>query len=263
MTTQLPGQTFRQLLRAELTKRTESNSGYSLRAFARAIDVSPSSLSMVMGAKCPVTMGFIEKVGHRLKLGSKEIMNQQMSLLKEKVNLEQEREFENIDQDRFQIIKDWYHYAILNLMRTKDFKAKPHWIAKRLGISLGQAQSAIENLKAAQFLEIKDGQWIDKSSGFTTHLNNKKYSEAAKQNQQQLFHLAAAAIENVDFQVRNHTGSTIAVAKEELDEIKDFITLFRKEFIQRFDKSKDADEVYHLSVGLFPLTKSQFKGEPQ
>jgi uncharacterized protein (TIGR02147 family) len=227
-----------------------------LRSFAKQLGVSPSGLSKVMGAKTPVTLSFVEKVGERLKLNAVEIQQEQINLLNEKNQISLHlKNFEMIDLDQITLIKDWYHYAILNLMRTKEFKQNPSWIAKKLGITLGEIQSAVERLEKVGLLKIEKGIWVDVSSKFTSHTNNKKFSEAAKQNQMQLFDKARLAIEEVDFKNRNHTGTSLAISLKDLDKAKELITKFRRQFAATFDKESGADEVYHLSVALFPLTK--------
>jgi uncharacterized protein (TIGR02147 family) len=253
---QIPGKHFREFLRNELKVRSDRNPGFSLRAFAKFIGASPSGLSMVMGGKKPVTLDFIEKVANRLELDNRELQNHQIYLLSEKSNLKGKlQDFQFIDEDTFATIKDWYHYAILNLMRTKTFKPSQSWIAKRLGISLGEVQSAVERLQNVGILKIKNGKWADTSGLFTSHTNNKKANEAARLNQIQLFEKAQNAIETVDFSKRNHTGVTIAMNTSDLVKAKEFITDFRKKFMQTFDQKKDADSVYHFGVALFPLTK--------
>jgi len=165
------------------------------------------------------------------------------------------KDFEFIDEDRFAIIKEWYHYGILNLMRTKDFQAKPAWVARRLGISLPEVQSAIDKLQRVGLLQIKNGKWIDTSSTFTSHANNKRTTEAARENQKTLFTKALAAIENDTFEKRSHSGTTVAIALKDIPAAREAITKFRKDFMRQFDKSEGADEVYHLSVALFSLSK--------
>lgn len=252
------GSDFREYLRCELSRRSKQNPQYSLRSFALSLGVSASGLSMILSGKTPVTLTFIEKASTKLKLGSDDIQRFQLQLLMQRTNQQvKTKEFEVIDVNTFAVIKEWYHYAILNLMRTKGFQPKASWIAKRLGITLPDVQTAIENLQAVGLLKIQNGKWIDSSSKFTSHTNNKKFSEAARQNQVALFTKAKESIENDDFVKRNHTGTTIAISLSDLEAAKEMITKFRKEFMNRFDQETDADEVYHLGVGLFPLSKKK------
>lgn len=40
-----------------------------------------------------------------------------------------------LDDKTFSIIKDWYCLAIREMLRLKDFKEDPKWIAKRMALS--------------------------------------------------------------------------------------------------------------------------------
>ena len=57
-------------------------------------------------------------------------------------NNSDEADFAPLDLDAFQVISDWYHYAILELASTKDCKASPSYISDRLGIPSDQASHA-------------------------------------------------------------------------------------------------------------------------
>jgi transcriptional regulator with XRE-family HTH domain len=257
MTLNTAGYEFRVFLRGELKSRMEFNKSYSLRAFAKSLDVSPSNLSMILNGKTPVSLKFIDNIGSKLNLEKEKIYEYQLGLLKEKSGDQGLNDFEFIESSRFKIIKNWYHYAILNLMRVKGFSQSTSWISKRLKISINEVQIAIENLQKAKFINDISGKWVDTSSSYTSHTNNKKSSEYAKENQLQLFSKAHSAINDVNFEYRNHTGVTIAININDLDEAKEFITKFRKQFIKKFDKEADADEVYHLSLALFPLSHNK------
>lgn len=253
----VPGTKFREILRTRLKEKMQTNPSYSLRAFAKNLGISPSGLSMMMNGKTPITLSSISKIGMKLNFSHQEIEDLQMSLLTEKnFTVMKVKDFEVIDSDRFELIKEWYHYGILNLMRTKGFQQKPAWIAKRLGITITDVQSAVERLEKVGLIKIENGVWVDISSKFTSHTNNKQYSEAAKKNQIQLFTKALDCIEKVDFTNRNHTGTTIAISVKDLDRAKERITKFRKQFMAEFDREMNADEVYHISVALFPLTSN-------
>ncbi len=254
------GYDFRVFLRDELKTRMENNRSYSLRAFAKSLEISPSNLSMILNGRTPVSLKFIDNIGGKLSLEKEKIYEYQFALLKEKNGDQNLNNFEYIESSRFKIIKDWYHYAILNLMRVKGFVQSANWISKRLQISVNEAQMAIENLQKAKFLKVVSGQWVDTSNLYTSHTNNKRANKYAKENQIQLFTKAFEAINDVSFEDRNHTGVTIAFNTSDLEEAKEFITKFRKQFINKFDKKTSADEVYHLSLALFPLSNKK-RGE--
>jgi plasmid maintenance system antidote protein VapI len=66
---------FRTYLRAELIKRTKHNPKYSLRAFARSLNVQSGFLSKILLGQRRVTEATVQKFGVKLGLSPREIEN--------------------------------------------------------------------------------------------------------------------------------------------------------------------------------------------
>lgn len=64
---------FRQFLADELNRRTQSTPRYSLRAFARHLDVDSSFLSKILNGKRTVTLRTIRMFGERLNLPTQDL----------------------------------------------------------------------------------------------------------------------------------------------------------------------------------------------
>ncbi|MES2768244.1 MAG: DUF4423 domain-containing protein [Bdellovibrionota bacterium] len=226
-----------------------------MRAFARQLDVSPAILSLVLNGKKSVTLNLIEKTGLKLDLSLQDIGDHQLDLIREKSGLSvNHKSYDQISEDRFNLIQDWYHYAILNLMRTKNFVPSAKWISKRLSIPLMEVQSAIERLQRVNLLKISKNKWEDLSNKFTTHVNDERTSEARKRNQIQFLEKSVSSIKNIKLEERDNSGLTLAIKTKDINKMKKLISRFRKQFHEQFDTIKDGDEVYQLSVALFPLT---------
>lgn len=65
---------YRQILKSELEQRKERNDGYSLRAFAKYLDVSPSCLSEIFSGKRHLPMHKVANVLEKLGI-SGEVAN--------------------------------------------------------------------------------------------------------------------------------------------------------------------------------------------
>ncbi|MNJ92610.1 hypothetical protein D3C87_102830 [compost metagenome] len=64
---------FRQFLEDELARRSQNSPRYSLRAFARHLEVDSSFLSKILNGKRTVTMRTIRMFGERLNLQNEEL----------------------------------------------------------------------------------------------------------------------------------------------------------------------------------------------
>ena len=244
---------FRKYLQTELLQRCKKNPSYSLRAFAKSLDVDPSTLSKILKGKRPLGSKLIVQLGARcgLKPGDlKPYFQDEVA-----AGSTPSHSFEQIALDRFAIIADWYHFAILELMTVKGFEPSAKWIARSLGISVVEANMAIERLQRAGFIEIgKDGKWRDISSGATTTIGPDMASAAHRHFQEQILAKAIEAISTVPLEERESSGAVMAIDRSKLPEARALITKFRRQLAKLLATDKDGDDVYNLSVALFPLT---------
>lgn len=247
---------FRSLLQETLVERCRHNPNYSLRSFARSLQVEPSALSQMINGKRPIT----EKM--KLRLGSALGLSvEQLKRLPTSEDIDAVRaapEFQQMTLDAFAVISDWYHYAILELTYVDGFKSDALWISQRLGITKSEANIAIERLLRLGLMK-KDakGRWIDASeNGEITHLTPEVSSDAARKYQCQLLEISKRTVQEVPLSKRNHTSATMCFDPEDLKVAIDAITKFRRNFARDFQPKK-AKDVYQLQISFFPLTKQQ------
>lgn len=143
---------YRKALNDKLVERIRKNPKYSLRAFARAIEVDASILSKVLRGERYFSEELAIRVLDRIDLSYEEREWFLSSLARARVEaglrrsspaqkrrlaeLARERSREltrELTIDQFKIVADWYHYAILELTRVEGFRNEPAWIAGRLG----------------------------------------------------------------------------------------------------------------------------------
>ncbi|MGE3973732.1 MAG: TIGR02147 family protein [Bdellovibrionales bacterium] len=250
---------FRRLLQEELVSRCRSNPNYSLRAFARSLNIEPSALSQILSSKRPLT----EKM--KLRLGS--VLGLSVHELNKIPNNEITKgsivPFQHQTLDAFSVISDWYHYAILELTYLKSFEPNAQWVSRRLGITKTEAKIAVERLMRLDLLqEMPDGTWKDISeNGNLSHLTNDMTSSAARKYQCQLLEISKKAVQEVPLLQRNHTSATFAFKSQDMERAKKRITEFRRSFAQEFYNKEESDEVYQIQISFFPLTNTS-KKEP-
>ncbi len=68
-----PTQDFRSYLKSELEKRCQKNNQFSLRGFARLLEIEPSSLSKILNGKRRITASMFERLAKKLNLSPEEI----------------------------------------------------------------------------------------------------------------------------------------------------------------------------------------------
>ena len=188
----------RQLLQSELARRCDKNPGYSQRAFARALGISHTVLSLVLSGKRPLSKGAIIKVADALALDPTERERLVSSRRKAVVALPIAPGPEDtrwLSLDSFAVISDWYHLAILSLLELPRAKFEARWIAARLGISQVQAKLAVERLKRLGLVE-RTGQGRWKQAGKPIRMDNALSTAATRKYHRQLLEKAVESLEN-------------------------------------------------------------------
>lgn len=239
---------FRALLLREFSIRQSKNPRYSLRGFAKALQLSPSSLSAILRRKRKASPAMIQRVGSELGLGPTEIATY--------VKTSGEVVFQEIPAEVYEKIADWYHYAILELTKVKGFQPSVGYVALKLGISVSEAKSAVDRLVQVGLLEVTSRSWKDISLlGNATNLNTKITTASKRKLQRQLLEKGIDALEKTPFEFRLNNSSTVAINKKDLPEARERIVKFYRKLLADLEETRTATDVYNLSIAFFPLTK--------
>ncbi len=258
-------QDFRLYLQNEFLTRCRKNERYTLSAFARFLGMDISTLAKVLKGQRPIRGQAIKKLGMKLGLNPFQIAEFEKvsprSNAKNKTD-ETPSNYQQLTLDAFQVISDWYHYAILELIQLPHFKGDVAWIAKTLKITPAEVQIATERLLRLELIEITpEGKWIDQSSGHTTTLGSNFTASAFKNLQRQILEKAIKALDEVPFEKRSQTSLTMAINPDRIPAAKKKIIEFQRE-LNRFlgeGARTENDEVYHMSLSLYPVSFVQNK----
>ena len=127
----MSAQTFVQkILQKHLIRSQAKNPTYSIRSFARRLEISPSALSEILNGKRKISLQMAKRLLLKTSANAKE-MEQALRLFKGSSKTEEKETngFEEISLQQFNIIADWYHFAILSLAETDDFRDEPEWLS--------------------------------------------------------------------------------------------------------------------------------------
>lgn len=250
------------ILKTKMLELQNRNSSFSLRSFARRLNISSGALSDILQGKRKVSRKKALEIVDRLSLTPEEL--QKVFADYEVSNLQNEDssltpiEYLRLSSDQFESIADWVHFAILSLMKTKEFRSDSEWIAQRLGLTAERVDEALERLFRLGIVttNIQTGALERKVSNLQTSedILNLSIQRAHLDN----LRIAEDALLNVGVEDRDYSLYTLALNKKNLPEIKKMIRDFQDELSRRFT-SDDMDEVYRFSTQMFPLTKLERK----
>jgi len=248
---------FKAFLQRELIRRCKSNPRYSLRAFARTLKLDSSYLSKVLQGRRSVTEGLIERVRDALALSPAQVETFKQRIPKPaKQGSVPVIPFDQVALDTFHLISDWYHFAILELTTIQGFSPNTKWIAGALDLPVPLVQSAVDRLARLGMLTFSEDGTSFRSSGNHTTVGNPFTASAFRKLQKDVLELALRALEEVPLDRRDQSSITLAIDSTRLAEAKVRIQQFRREITGFLNTSSDLDSVYHLTVSLYPVTKS-------
>lgn len=258
------------ILQEELNRRIRLNSQYSLRSFAKQLDIDASLLSKILQNTRPLSPVNAVKVLERIQLAPNEKILFWESYVKSReetygqfdpeanrlvgTNKEEENK---IDHDLFQTITEPHHYAIVELTRLKNFKYDFAWIGKTVGVSPLEAEEAIERLLSIGLLR-KDGKKLVRAPGRVTTKDKSVTTAALKFHQRKILEQAILALDKTPLEERNQSSMTIAINPSKIPLAKKMI----QDFVNQLSDVLEVgalEEVYQMSFSLFPLTQTAVK----
>ncbi len=255
-------------LALEFEHRRQANPQFSLRAFARALGLSPGYLSSLLGGNKRLSPTRAIDVAGRLGYGPTQtkafLTLAQAETWGITPNLNEEHYysaeapedvlFRPLALDVFGAMADWQHSALLLLIKTKGFKEDSAWIAKRLGITAQAATLALDRLLRLGLIKRARGKKLVCTNVAHATPSDEPYP-ALRHFHGQMLEKARVALEKQSVHQRDITGVTLAIRKEDIPRIKAEIRSFRRRLAQIMNKPGQApDAVYQCAIQFFEIT---------
>ena len=240
------GEGFHEFLNDAFQQRKGRNSRYSIRSFAKLLQIDQSLLTKVLNGQRALSPETIKRCIEILN-GDTELSGQIIKKTVKKVR------YKTLDDEIFEMISEWEYFAILELFTLKDFKGTDPSIAKKLNLSMDRVQEIMEKMVRLKFFKKLNSYYIPQS-GNNTFAPIEKTSEARKKLYKKVLSLSADSLDNTPLEFRDHSLVTLAIKKSEMPMFKKTITDVRAQLVEIFQKSGEFDEVYQLTINLFPLT---------
>lgn len=250
-------------LNEALVRSQIKNQAFSLRAFARKLNISHSALSEILNGKRKISKKMAERLARNLCLNPKEA-KALIDLFPGKgsgANGEAASvtPYLELTTDHFHVISEWYHFAILSLIDTAQSQADAKWIAARLGIKVPEAQSAIDRMMRLSMIH-RDRQGRLARTGIAYATPDEVEDIGLKKAHMNNLELARRSLESDPIHARDFTAITMAVNPSKLPVAKKMI----REFLDKISGYLENDpkqEVYKMCVQLIPLSRKETSHE--
>lgn len=248
----------------ELQRRVKTNARYSLRSFARTLRLSPGALSEILRGRRDVSLKAIPYIAQSIGLNAAEAKHllylaQKAKAEKEgvgKINQTPPSTQKFLSEDLFNLIAEWHHFAILNLLDCDEFEWRASWFAQRLGLTKLQAQIAMDLLLRMGLVVKERGKY--RGAMERLHSSSEIPSQAIRSYHRQILEKALAALETQGLNERDFSGCGFAIDPTHLSALKKDISEFQDRLVAKYSRGCKS-EVYFLEMALFRLTMGRFK----
>lgn len=255
-------------LKLEFERMKSRNPRYSLRAFARSLNLPSGRVSEYLSNKRQITLAVGEQIAQQLKFEEdlklaflqhiKAHNETKKDIQRELSALEKVPKFEYVSadsDDRYRIVADWHHFAILSLMELTDFESSTEWIAKKLGLPKALVNESLERLERAGIVDRTQTPWKVQSANLRT--TDGGASVALQEFHIKNLEMAIEKLTTVPVEDRDFSAITVAIDKAKLPFAKGMIRDFRRKLTSLLEAGDIKNEVYRLSIQFFPLNENK------
>ncbi len=254
---------LRSYLFRELKLRKTKNGLYSLRAFSRDLDESPSAISQIINGKRIVSRKKALLLARKLTLSPQKYRELEKTFDKkdkttsELRNSEQSRldyQRRRIEDLQFEVVSDWVYFAVLSLAETDGFVGTEKWVANRLGISISKALKALETLAELKLMDKKGDKYSFAGENICT--TDGVPNAALRSRHESNLNDARTALYRFPTELRDFTFITLPINAKRISKAKELIRKFQNDFCEEMSTTS-CHEVYEMAIQLFPRSVLQ------
>ncbi|MDD5675721.1 MAG: TIGR02147 family protein, partial [Chitinivibrionales bacterium] len=136
-----------------------------------------------------------------------------------------------IHEEQYDVLAEWWHLAIREIVMLSDFKKSSKWIAKALTPSITPRQAALslKLLKKRGLLKKEKGKWVQSNPVMAT--DPQVRSIIAANYHRRMMTLGKEAIDRFKENDREISGTTLRIAGKDISALRGTIRTFRKQLL--------------------------------
>ena len=237
---------YREILKDIFVQRVSNNPSYSLRAFARDLNLSVSYLSEVLTSKKILKATYIDQIILKLDLDENSA-----TIFKESCLFENQGKssLKEISKEDFNDINDPLVFALLSTFFLEDFVNDIDWISEKLRISQEKCHQLINALVEKDILEIKDGQITRKSLNYI--VKNFSNPEKLREFHQKCLFQIDQSLTNMPSEKIHLNHLSFAIDPDKMSTFREKTDKYLDE-IEKLMETGPQKDLYSLAVYLTP-----------
>lgn len=265
---------YRLFIRHYYEGRKAENSAFSFRYLAQKAGINSAPFfKFLIDGKRNLTQETVAKVAAALKLDEKEseyfenlVFFNQAKTVKDKgryfdklIALRKARDTLRIGSEKYEYFSEWFHCVIRELAALADFRDDFAKLgnALRPPLSALKAQESVDLLLRLGFLKKAGGKYIQAEPLLSTGYGIEDYQVIKFQIK--MLRMAIEAFDRTQATERSMSSLTFSVSRETFKSVVKEMRAFRARLMELVGKDEAPEMVYHLNIGLFPLSKAAQK----
>jgi uncharacterized protein (TIGR02147 family) len=261
---------YREYLRDSYALNKKQDPRFSYRNFSMRLGFSsPNFLMLVVQGKRNISRSTCFKISKLLRHTKREagyfenmVFFSQVESQEEKsacfgamMELRRNLKVARIDEAQYQYLSTWYNPVVRELACMAGTSADSKALAARLSprITASQARRALDLLKTLGLIRESKGRHVQADPILST--GPEVNSVAAADFHKAMAQLAAESYDRHTRAERTITGCTVAITKEQFQELKRELADMRKRALEKAQAASGPVRVYQLNLHLFPVSR--------
>ena len=261
-------------LKERLAEKAKANPSYSMRAFAKKLELSAGGLSLILGRKKRLSAERAAEIARALELEDKEaeyfVLLNQLGTAKsasyrtqilEKIHAIRATHGHTgsdhtvLSVDQFRMISEWYGFACLELITRVS--NKQGWgsrqISERLGITPAEADAMVERLKRLGLVnEIEPGKFVRTATSVT--VSSEVPNEALRSYYESVHQRSQDSIRSQGPDAKAIGAQVFAFDPADLPQIKKLMDEYLLALGDLAVRGKNRTEIYQAVANIFRAT---------
>ncbi len=246
-----------EILKSDFEKRRKRNKAYSLRSFSRDLKIDASNLSKLLSYQKSLGTKLKQKLASQIGFSESDYKAFSPDPGFDISNAG----YKDHVLEVFETISKSYHYVILELFKISSFDGTPAAISNMLGLTRKEAKEALQRLLRVGLLETKSSGKLSPVDHSSSSILAQATSRSHREQQKEILEGAIDALEKTPVEKRSQTSMTMAVDSSKLAEAREVIQEFRRKMGRLMSQSENLDQVYQLSISLYPVLQTKKESE--
>lgn len=243
---------FRDIVKEHFSRRSSVNTSYSLRAFARDLDVNPGNLSRFFRGEANFSLDMARKIADTLDLSGQE----RITYVEPASEVELPSYSESVSKEM-----DTYVLGLIRIMKNlRDFEPTKSYFKRKLPEYRDNLDEILEKLESVGLIEINGEEIIIKKIEAASVVHSKERNLRSKVlHKQSVVNKCLEVAERDDRSKDLQLGALMVFAKEDYPQAKDDIQKFLREFSAKYAKSclDSQNSIYQFFLSFHQLAESE------